>query len=196
MKKFFLLSILVAGVQFCVAQQKDPAGTWHFMSVNSVGLIEGEAGSAFQLQTVNGAAFKSWFGGVGVGIDYYRYRTIPLFADFRKEFGKGSQKVFVYADLGINFSWLTDQQKSPYVQNDHWGNGFYNDFGLGYKLALKKNNGILLSLGYSYKKVTETFQSYYVLMGTMDFIGQPGNYPTQKIDYGLNRLSIKLGWQF
>ncbi len=198
MKQLIFISLLIAICGISSAQQGNPAASWRFHSINSVGLLEGETGSAFQLQTINGAAYKSWFGGVGVGIDYYRYRTIPLFADFRKEFGKNSNKVFVYADLGINFSWLTDNQKATYQLDDHFGNGFYNDLGLGYKVSLGKNNGLLLSLGYSYKKITETYQSYYTYMPPVYFTDPPGpgTPPTEKIQYSLNRLSIKLGWEF
>ncbi len=117
------------------AQQKTPPSQWQFHSINSVGLLEGETGSAFQLQTINGAQYKSWFTGVGLGLDFYRIRSIPLFADIRKEFGKENNKLFVYADFGINFSWATDQQKTSYVQGDKFSNGFYNDLGLGYKVS-------------------------------------------------------------
>jgi hypothetical protein len=197
MRRFIIICSLMSIAGISSAQQKNSAGSWRFHSINSVGLIEGQAGSAFQLQTINGAGYKSWFGGVGLGIDYYRYRTIPLFIDIRREFGQTGNKLFAYADLGINFSWLTDNQKMNYHTDDHFGNGFYSDLGLGYKIAVGRNNGLLLSIGYSYKKITETYQSYYYFDPPYNYTGQPpGDLPVEKIQYSLNRLNIKMGWVF
>ncbi len=194
-----LIVLLTMFVSITSAQQNNSVNQWQFHSLNSVGLLEGETGSAFQLQTINGVNYKSWFAGVGLGLDFYRLRTIPLFADFRKEFGKSSNKIFVYSDVGINFSWVTDKQKTSYVQNDKFGNGFYGDWGLGYKVLVTKKNNLLLSLGYSYKKTVETYdQVYYTYYppGIFDGPGSLPNVQTQKINYGLNRLTIKIGWEF
>ena len=197
MKRLIVICCLLAITCMVSAQQKNSAGSWRFHSINSVGLMEGETGSAFQLQTVNGAGYKSWFGGIGIGLDYYRYRTIPLFFDLRKEFGKSRNKVFVYADLGTNFCWLTDNQKMSYRTEDDYHNGIYSDVGLGYKVLVGKNNGFLLSLGYSYKKITETYKSYYYYTTPyMNFTDPSKDLPTEKINYGLNRLTIKMSWEF
>lgn len=181
---------------FCVcmtcrisAQQKTAACAWQFHSINSVGLLEGQTGSAFQLQSVNGMQYRSWYTGIGLGLDFYRYRTIPLFLDIRKEFGSDVNKFFAYADGGVNFAWLTDNEKTTYLADDHFNTGFYTDLGLGYKIGLGKTNHLLLSLGYSLKKLKETYQGYYY--------NPPDNIPDQEhIDYSLNRLTIKIGWEF
>jgi hypothetical protein len=184
--------ILMLGIGRASAQQKSPVGSWQFHSINSLGLLEGQAGSAFQLQTVNGVQYKSWFAGVGVGLDFYRYRTIPLFADLRKEFGHGTGKAFVYADLGISFSWVTDDEKMAYEPDDHFSNGFYNDFGIGYKMSVGKRNALLISLGYSYKKIVESYQDgiYFGYLPTEGYDNR------EQIESHLNRLTIKLGWAF
>jgi|HubBroStandDraft_3_1064219.scaffolds.fasta_scaffold43553_4 hypothetical protein len=178
------------------AQQKSLGGQYQFHSINNLGLLEGQTGSAFQLQTINGAQYKSWFAGVGLGLDFYRLRTIPLFVDFRKEFGKNANKLFVYSDVGINFSWVTDQQKTGYAQNDKFSNGFYGDWGLGYKVLVAKKNNVLLSLGYSCKKTVETYDPLYYPTGIFYGQGVQANNQGQKINYSLNRLSIKIGWEF
>src|SRR5450631_2033356 len=152
----FLLMVTMIGIS--VAQPKTADASWKFHSINSVGLLEGQVGSAFQIQTINGAQYKSWFGGIVLGLDYYRYRTIPLFIDLRKEFGRTAKKLFVYSDLGINFGWVTDKQKTQYVFDDKFANGFYSDLGFGYKINLGKNGGLLIGLGYSYKKVIESYK--------------------------------------
>ena len=185
----FICIILCTAAELS-AQQKTLPDRWQFHSVNNVGLLEGQTGSSFQLQTINGAQYRSWFAGIGLGLDFYRYRTIPLFLDVRREFGRSTNKLIVYADIGINFCWLTDNEKTTYLANDKFNKGLYADFGLGYKIGLGKTNNLLLTIGYSLKKLKETYETpeYYY----------PPNYPPDKeqINYHLNRLSIKIGWEF
>lgn len=189
---FIFPVIFMLGFGTVSAQQKPPAGSWQFHSINNLGLLEGQAGSSFQLQTVNGVQYKSWFAGVGVGLDFYRYRTIPLFADLRKEFGNGANKIFLYADLGVSFSWVTDDEKMSYMPDDHFSNGFYDDFGVGYKMSVGKRNALLMSLGYSYKKIVETYNDGVYF----DYPPAGGYNNSEQIDSYLNRLSIKFGWTF
>ena len=198
-KRFMLLVFLtgIAGISY--AQQKNIAAQWQFQSALNVGLLEGQVGSAFQLQAIGGARYRSWFAGAGLGLDYYRFRTIPLFLDLRKEFGRSSNKLFVYTDAGTSFSWVTDNEKMQNAMGGRFGNGFYTDFGFGYKIAAGKNNSFLISLGYSFKKLTETYQSpvlYYLQFQPPNGQTQLPNGQTERIDYSLNRLSIKMGWEF
>ncbi|HEY4967411.1 MAG TPA: hypothetical protein VII28_13495 [Puia sp.] len=198
-KILFFLIFLAAKSIPVLAQQKTLSNPWHFQSFVNVGLLEGQTGSAFLLQTINGACYKSWFAGVGLGLDYYRVRTIPLFIDIRKEFGKSSGKLFVYVDGGISFGWATDMQKTGYLLNDQFQNGFYDDVGLGYKTAVGKKSALLISLGYSYKKVNESYSSPYYYTPNYYFTDpgiMPQNDPKEQISYSLNRLSMKIGWTF
>jgi len=184
---FFVLCLCTAGS--ISAQQKKVACPWQFHSINNIGLLEGEKGSAFQLQSINGMQYKSWYMGIGLGLDFYRYRTIPLFLDLRREFGRGHDKFFAYADGGVHFPWLTDNEKQTYLNNDHFETGFYTDLGGGYKIGVGNKSHLLLSIGYSLKKLRETYQAYSYI---------PPDYPMQEehIDYSLNRLTIKIGWEF
>jgi len=184
---FFVFCVCITGS--ISAQHKTVACPWQFHSIKNVGLLEGQTGSAFQLQSVNGMQYRSWYVGIGLGLDFYRYRTIPLFLDIRKEFGKGPDKFFAYADGGVNFAWLTDNEKTTYLTDDHFNTGFYTDLGLGYKVGVGRTNHLLLSLGYSLKKLKETYQTYSYL--------PPDNaLEMEHIDYNLNRLTLKIGWEF
>ncbi len=196
LKYSMLFILMVTSTGISIAQQKATADTWQFHSINSGGLLEGQVGSAFQLQTINGAQYKSWFGGIGLGLDYYRYRTIPFFIDLRKEFGKAGNKLFVYSDLGINYGWVTDNQKTQYVSDDKFGNGFYSDLGFGYKVILGKNGGLMMSLGYTYKKVIESYRLPVYFYGNPINSEPPLNNQTVQFSYSLDRITIKIGWEF
>jgi len=188
---FLLVLIFIAGN--ISAQQKNISTPFQFHSINNVGLLEGEAGSAFQLQTINGAQYKSWFAGIGVGLDYYRFRTIPLFIDLRKEFGNGVNKFLVYSNAGTNFYWKRDKDPKQFYVDDAFKNGFYGEGGFGYKLSLNHRIFLFFSGGYSYKKLSETGAEYFYGPVTYPATGALLN---DKINYNLNRLLLKVGIEF
>ena len=77
MNRNLLFNLIIALLFSCTASaQKNKI---HFRSINSFGLIGGESQVSTAYQTVNGIRFSNWFSGVGVGIDNYQYKTLPLF---------------------------------------------------------------------------------------------------------------------
>jgi hypothetical protein len=158
-----------------------------FTSINQIGLLAGEYDEAFQLQTVNGFRYHSWMAGVGVGIDGYRYRTIPIFFQLRKEFGLGPNSMFIYNDVGVHYPWLKSDQKKGWVESDYT-HGFYYDGGIGYKVPIKKQ-WLLFSGGFSLKKMSEV-----TIANTCPFVG-PCYSSKEVYDYSLRRLSFKVGLQ-
>jgi hypothetical protein len=157
-----------------------------------VSLINGYNAASVGLQSVNGFKKGYWFTGIGTGIDYYLYRTIPLFADLRYEFGNKKNKFFAYGDAGINFSWVQEKfSDEPGIWNGNtsnsFKNGIYNDVGLGYNVKLKKENSLILSFGYSVKNLKET--ETYMDWRTSQLLKRVNSY-------NLRRVMIKIGWQF
>jgi len=188
LKPACILFLLIISTGMGFAQQNQKREDWAFQSINNMGLLVGQTGPAFQLQSINGARYKSWFAGLGVGLDDYRFRTIPLFVDLRKDFGHSHHSIFAYADGGISISWVTNQEKMAYTHED-FSNGFYDDIGIGYKIVLGKN-ALQCSLGYSNKKIADTYSSPFYN------VDLPPVLAPQTIHYSLNRVSIKLGWSF
>lgn len=157
-----------------------------FQSINLVGILEGENGSAFQLHTINGFKYQSWYAGIGIGLDYYQKRAIPLYLDIRKSFSEKQKSAFVYADGGAQFPW---ENKNDKQGNYKYKAGFMYEMGLGYHLPLGTNMQLQLSAGYSYKSYKQ--EQYYDIWMY--------NFPiTQKdiYDYHLRRVSIKAGISF
>ena len=103
MKNLLLLVLLISMLSAHSQTNKKNDCNCKYSFTNQVGLMEGQKES-FLVQTIHGIRTRSWFGGVGVGIDGYRVRSIPLFLDVRKTFGKKANALFAYADGGVHFS--------------------------------------------------------------------------------------------
>ncbi len=162
----------------------------HFRSINQFAMVGGESHINTAFQTVNGIKFSNWFTGAGIGVDNYRYKTLPLFIDGRWYFGD-DKSGFIYGDIGYNFPMKNKPGKEiGYYNSYHFTGGVYTDIGIGYKVPLYKKSSMLFSLGYSYKKLGTK-----VGMTTCGIIG-PCWVDYYKYDFSLNRMILKAGLVF
>lgn len=184
--KIFLLIITAIFIYSSLSSQEK----WIFSSQNYAGILEGESGSAFQLQTINGFKHKTLFAGIGAGIDYYFQRSIPLFISISKFLPAGKLPLFFSGDVGVNFPWV--RKDLYYIHNSgEYYSSLYWAGGLGYKFGFKKNtNAVLLNFGYSYKHLIN--KTAY----TNPCLIPPCPVSTERYDYRLRRLSLKVGWMF
>ena len=192
MRKYILTVSLLAMISITQAQTAPAAKRYVFHSINQVGLLEGESGSAFQLQTINGVQYKKWFAGVSTGLDYYSYRTIPLFADVRWHILNNRKTPFIYADAGTNFIWTKGNTEASWYKSDY-KNGLYCDMGIGYSIAFKKGTAFTISAGYTQKGFSENRTGYGPII--IDIYPAPPAY-AERFNYELRRLSIKTGLIF
>ena len=157
-----------------------------FNSISMVGLAAGETGNSALIQTINGISFKNWFAGIGLGIDYYKNKTIPLFFDLRVPIGKTN--FFVFADPGYNFPFKNKpDEKVSFYDTYQFSGGFYSELGIGYKMRVSGKNYLLFTSGYSYKKLNNK-------VGVINpcLIGPcPVDYSTY--EYGYSRILLKAG---
>jgi len=158
-----------------------------FNSLNSVGLLNGESSSTFTMQTINGISFKKVFAGIGVAIDNYGYRTIPVFLDIRKTFGNRSIQPLLFADLGIGYHVKTEQLPEKWwngMRDFTIKNSFCGEWGLG----LEKKSGtssFYVTASYSLKKYAFTQNDYWD-------IGPQGT-TLNRFDYSYNRVVLRMG---
>jgi len=189
-KYFVLLLLFFSAIHFVHGQNLNKKIS--VQSISSVGLLNGAKGSALALQTMIGAAYRHSFVGLGAGLDYYYYRSVPLFIDVRQEFGKDSRSIFLYGDIGYNYDWVakgkTDQPL--YTPDARFTGGLYYEGGIGYKFGFNKSDALLISAGYTIKKLKSEVGS-----GVCPFIG-PCYEAIQTYRYNLSRLVIKAGWRF
>lgn len=157
-------------------------------------------------QTVDGAvSFVSgletghWQIGGVVGIDYYQTRSVPLYAEVKRFFGKEKNRPFVYGGAGFNFTWPTDAQRH-YIYDWIWGgpvtseasyqNGRYLEGGIGCLLQNKKGKGFSISLGYSSKTQGESWVESVWDPSTSTTIKTP-----RSMKFEFNRIDLKVGFR-
>ena len=160
-----------------------------FHAIGSVGLLEGSNSSSFQLQLLNGFAYKGWFGGIGTGLDYYYIRSIPVTGYVEKQV-TARLPVFLYGSGGVHFIWGRNMPDDGGWSSTEYNHGLYYDAGLGYRFNVGNRSAIRLSLGYSEKRFreTRTYPSWTSWPST--------TMHTEVYRYQLQRLSLKAGFQF
>ncbi|GAA0528936.1 LSm family protein [Chitinophaga japonensis] len=155
-----------------------------------------EAGAQFSrdegavLRAVAGYRFAwQWQAGIGIGLDDYELRSVPVFADIRYDFSRKTHSLFLYAGAGISMPWPSGEQKIGNEDPEQKIPGLYVHAGLGHKIRLRNNNSLHLSAGYSYASMTTKYP-------IRDWrTGEPlGTYTTY--NYSYNRVTITLGYSF
>lgn len=183
-------SIFITSAQ--EAKQEQPAKkgcSCSFSSILHAGVLNGAKGAFLQVQSINGIRYKTWFAGIGAGVENY-YRTgYPVFIDVRKFLLNKSQSPFVYADMGIQFEKYKTQRLNPMYEN-RYRNGIIAEGGIGYKFGFEGKNRWVISAGYSYKYVRYD----YVFLGSCQTQRCSESFFTYK-NY-LHRYAMKLGLQF
>lgn len=186
MKGLLTFLILVWMLKPAAAQQTKP----RFNSVTSVGLAAGEKTNAPALETINGIRFSDWFAGIGVGIDYYRYKTLPLFGNVKWYFDS-VKKAFLYGSAGYNFPLKNKPGPEIWYFDDYsFSGGIYLDAGIGYALPLGKRSAVVLSAGYSYKALRST-----TIIHVCPFI-PPCYEDKTRLEFTYGRIMLKAGVSF
>lgn len=157
-----------------------------FRSFNSTGLIAGATDEEFLVQSVNGFRKDRMFAGIGVGIDYYHQRSVPVFLELRRFFSRQPSSAFVYAGGGWNLAWKEDKGDEG-LYTSSYGNGLYFDLGIGYTFSVSGREAFVVSAGYSGKSYTAIESAPQYCPG--------GNCPprTAESEYKLSRIVLKAG---
>jgi len=195
MQKILLLLVVLIACVFVTsaqkAKQEQPAKKGCSCAFNAMilaGGLHGSRGDYFQMQTINGVRYKTWFAGLGAGLDFYYRPGIPLFVDVRKYIFDKPGTPFLYVDAGLHLPAKRKETVNAWTQNVY-SKSFYGDGGVGYAFGSHSKVRWILSTGYSYKE-----GSYTVI--------NPNTGCTNCSEYFINykkyfhRLTVKLGFQF
>ena len=188
--KIYLAAMLLL-VQITVFAQPKPK--LKFKSINNAGLLAGASANALQLQTINGLSYRSYSAGIGIGVDNYYIKTVPLFVDLRKAIFDKKETPFLYLDLGADLPRKKVKQEMQWQQSD-FNKGFYYDLGLGYSWTLTGSLALNFSVGYSQKniKATNSYR-YFIWTPVRTYEDASSRYD---YNYSLRRLTIKAGLSF
>jgi len=173
---------------FCFGQSKEK-GKAGFHSIVGGGAMIGESKTKAFFQYSAGLQYSRYFTGFGIGYDAYRLNTIPVFADWRMNFGP-RRVLFIYANVGGNFAAnIQKEEKTDYSRGFSRG-GLYTDGGFGYRLPLGHSQRLSLSVGHSFKRITDIHEFSYgsVLSGR--------SISTNAYRYNYSRIVVKTGWEF
>jgi hypothetical protein len=182
--KLLVTIILVFATVFYVGAQKP-----HYSAHNYVGLLEGEAGSALNVQTINGIKYKSWFTGIGAGLDYYRFRSIPLFLSLNKDIKLKEGALYLSSDAGVNIPWVKEVDNG--WNNADFKRGNYAAVGIGYKFSINnQKQAFLVNAGYSFKSMFAETEMVFPC------INPPCDADMEKTTYRLNRVLLRAGLEF
>ena len=182
-KGIFIICAILVCCATVFSQKINP----HFKSVSTVGFSIGQSPPQLLLQTVNGLIVKDWFAGVGVGLDEYGIKSLPLFADIRWNFGE-QKKGFIYGDIGYNF-FLEDKSKDNLfaVTVSTYKGGLYSDIGVGLRAKFIKKVNMVFTLGHSYKRIKNT------QVTTICGIIPPCFDETSRFTHNYGRINLKVG---
>ena len=171
----------------CIGQSEISKKELKFRSSVLAGVLEGEKGGFFQLQWLNGINYKTWFTGIGIGLDHYYIRSVPFVLQLEKRLSYKPSSFFVYGNGGLNFHWSTNKSDQTGMKKD-----WIMEIGAGYKVPAFKKNTFLLSAGYSIKHIRQSVAGWPV---TFDPVFSYLDY-TQHYSYSFRILSIKMGIEF
>jgi hypothetical protein len=186
-KNFIFILIIPFVISVSASAQKTKI---QFHSINQFAIVSGESHVNTAFQTINGIQFSNWFSGIGIGIDNYRYNTLPLFFDGRWYFEE-DKRAFIYGDIGYNFPMKNKPGKEiNYYSSYHFTGGIYTDAGIGFQVPLFKRSSLLFSLGYSSKELnTKVGSAYQCLVAPC-----PVDYSVY--EFSFNRMILKAGLGF
>lgn len=185
--------VLMLLVPFMASAQDEKAKTKpQFVTSGGIALLIGQSEPAPQWQVVNGLKFNNnWFVGAGAGMDYYRFRSVPIFLSVKKE-GLFKKPLFAYVDGGVALPAATEAEKAQSSFFSKFYTGFYSELGLGWSIKATRKTSYLLSLGYSIRTMKDkatmpSFSSFWPSPDTE----MTTNYTFHVINF---RISMNLDW--
>ncbi|HLG38574.1 MAG TPA: hypothetical protein VI461_02860 [Chitinophagaceae bacterium] len=183
--KWLIIAALFPLLSF--SQDKHGSG---FNAIVSTGVVAGESAAKPLVQVAAGLNYDRYFMGVGLGLDPYYFKSIPLFADWRINFGK-TRLAFVYANGGYNLPYNNKNAEDNFFKStDRFNGGFYMDLGMGYRIRLSSYHRLLFSAGYSRKDISNKVGYTYPCLNP------PCDEQITNYRYSLGRIVTKLSWEF
>jgi hypothetical protein len=182
LKKFVLIGLLINSI--CCFAQKPTYRSYSYM-----GVLAGER-TGYQLTTIHGLEKKSFFVGLGTGIDNYRLFSIPVFLTASKYLFPSSNNLLFSINTGVSFSHSNKVELLRNATDQTFLPRPFGEAGFSYRFAdnsFKNGQGVLIGAYYSYKgmKVKQTMAGFCT--------NPPCADTYEYLNYELHRWALKLG---
>lgn len=193
-----LLLLCMNLLPFCIFAQ----AKWRPGAAPELGFLAGAAEPSGDARATFLLSKDSWSAGVGAGMDFYRFRSVPIFLQGRKSFGKRKSKPFALASAGINLPAVKAEDGEVGIWNRQWDMiwwnpvptdydpGWYAELGAGYGFFNRKQRGLTLSLNWVYKSISEWYET------DAPAIANSNQKDRTTTTYFLNRMALRVGWKF
>lgn len=189
----FLIACLVYSQSGLQAQEQATAKK--IQVTGAVSLMNGSSEVGAQLSAQAGIELsKGWNVGLGSAIDYYYFRSVPVYVEVKKHFGNGPRRLFAFAATGVNLAWPTDEDQMKIsrwniIGEQNFRSGMYADIGIGYTLYNRHQRGLFTGLGYSVKTISESHIEQV-------WNGLTTSQTERKTDFTFSRVLIRIGYKF
>ncbi len=139
---------------FCISCIAHAQNKLHYAGSIEGGLLAGSKPYSSFISLKQGVAYRQFSFSIGGGYDFYRVRSLPLFAEVSKSFTRKPVQPFVQAAAGVNIVSPTGSEKNRsnyYNYSGSYDNGLYAKAGGGLLFRANKKWQFLLSAGYTIK---------------------------------------------
>ena len=172
------------------AQQKH----WKPWLVPEAGILVGSYTLDRDFRLNTGIEKKGIMLGMGAAVDYYRFKSYPVYFQARKTFEFRKVNLFVMSSLGYNFKSGTVAEFSWWggrTITKQYSGGVYGEIGGGNIIRIRKKERLQLSVSWVKKAVDESFQS-----DIWNPVNQSPRTITNLNRYTMNRTALRIGWKF
>ncbi len=152
--------------------------------------------NGYQVQSTIGYRFHyRYYTGIGVALDHYTIRTLPVFVDLRADLRKEKTSPFAYADAGLANPWPTRSQYELQKEPDKRIPGLYLNAGIGWRFRSREgSNSWQVSVGYSLETMKLRYIQPIADPGLPDLNDSTPEVQVQTFEYTFNRFVIKAGF--
>jgi hypothetical protein len=165
-----------------------------FFNLSSLALLFGEGRDGYvpvpSLTMVNGYQFnKHFFGGLGIGFEYYDFGVLPLFLDAKYKFTSKGFSPFLSIKVGGSIPLQRYMEQNwEGEQNKTYGGVLFSPE-IGIMLPVGQNDAFLISVGYHYQQLSYNSPTYYWYLPEQ-------SHSTRRVFTNYNRISLRVGFLF
>jgi hypothetical protein len=192
LKTKLFLSVIAICISFLSSGQQSKI---RYTGSLEAAVVKGSYEANGAISTGHGIKYKNWSVSIGTGVDYYRYRSVPVYFDIKRFMTAGNKQFFVQASAGMNIAWPTAGQKLAQRWWSSWwpnsdtlsfNNGFHSKAAIGMVLNPKDRVKAGFTLGWSYKSLSTMY--YEIVSGGSGYIYAPRTtiYRMHRFYMGLN----------